>query len=129
MNCPCNPSNTYSDCCEPILKGKQIALTAEQLMRSRYTAFVLADINYLMVSHHPRTRPLKEKKSILQWTKSVQWIKLEVLNTLNGQENDSTGYVEFKAYFMEKGKVECIHENSFFVKEKGKWFYKDGKQS
>ena len=117
MQCPCNPNKKYSDCCQKAHKNILSINTAEELMRSRYSAFVLADINYLQQSHHPSTRPSnKEKKEILKWTKSVQWIKLEILNS-------TTNTVEFKAYFMESGIVDIIHENSLFNKENNHWVY------
>ncbi|OSY89534.1 Sec-C motif domain protein [Tenacibaculum holothuriorum] len=124
MNCPCNPSKKYSECCKPIHEDIQKAFTAEQLMRSRYSAFVLANVDYLQKSHHSTTRPSKkEKREILSWTKSVQWLKLEVLHTTKGTTSDTKGTVEFKAYFMENGSIDIIHENSFFSKENGHWVY------
>jgi len=126
MLCYCNSKRTYSECCEPIILGKQYAQTAEQLMRSRYSAYVVGNINYLMSSHHPSTRPIKERKSILKWTKSLSWVSLEIVSKQNGQQHDNEGNVEFKALYMENGKLECIHENSYFVKEKNKWHYKSG---
>jgi SEC-C motif-containing protein len=103
-----------------------MAKTAEQLMRSRYTAFVLADINYLLNSHHPKTRPTKERKQILKWAKSVHWMGLHIVSKKAGSESDSEGWVEFKASYIEDNFPGCIHENSYFVKENGKWFYKSG---
>lgn len=129
MQCYCNSGKLYNQCCEPILKGQQQALTAEQLMRSRYSAYVVADINYLMNSHHASTRPTKERKAILKWAKLVNWISLDVIETKAGLANDKEGFVEFKAVFMENDKVECIHENSFFVKENNQWYYKTGKHN
>lgn len=99
------------------------AATAEQLMRSRYSAFVLANGEYLMQSHHSKTRPLFRKKSIVQWVKSVQWIKLEVLETSKGLENDTKGTVTFNAHFYENGKAAVINEKSAFVKENNHWVY------
>ncbi|CAM1354737.1 YchJ family protein [Tenacibaculum insulae] len=124
MQCPCNPSKKYSTCCQKAHQNIQTVLTAEQLMRSRYSAFVLANINYLQESHHSSTRPSnKEKKEILSWTKSVKWLKLEVLNTSKGSITDLEGTVEFNAFFMENGKVDVIHENSSFCKENKHWVY------
>ncbi len=126
MLCYCNSQKPYSECCEPLILNKDFALTAEQLMRSRYTAFVLASINYLMNSHHSTTRPTKERKEILKWAKSVQWMGLNIVSKKAGTEFDTEGWVEFKATYMEHNKIECIHENSYFVKEDGKWYYKSG---
>ena len=57
--CPCGLNRLYADCCGSILSGRKIAETAEELMRSRYVAFTFADVNYLMRSHHSKTRPVK----------------------------------------------------------------------
>ncbi len=124
MQCPCSPSKKYSDCCEKAHQNIQTVLTAEGLMRSRYSAFVLANINYLKKSHQSTVRPSdKENKEILQWTKSIEWIKLEVLNTTKGTKTDLTGTVEFKAFFIENGEIDVIHENSSFGKENNHWVY------
>ncbi len=97
--------------------------TAVQLMRSRYTAFTRADGDYLMKSHHSNTRQLKEMKSIVSWSKSVSWIRLEILEIVKGGVNDYEGTVTFNAYFYENGKVEVAHEKSAFIKENGIWMY------
>lgn len=123
MNCYCGNNISYSQCCEKVHKNITEALTAEQLMRSRYSAFVLANGDYLMRSHHSSTRSLKEKKSIIEWAKSVQWIKLEVLETSKGKAEDTEGTVTFNAYFYDKGSVEVIHETSAFLKETNHWTY------
>ncbi len=125
-NCPCGSLKPYQQCCQPIISGSESALCAEALMRSRYTAFTLADVDYLMRSHHSRTRPVKERKSILNWAKSVQWMGLTVLNTSAGQNGDTTGIVEFRALFLENGQLQEIHERSVFELEKGKWVYVSG---
>ena len=117
MLCPCNPNKKYNDCCQKAHKNINTITTAEALMRSRYSAFVLANIEYLQKSHHSSTRPSnKGKKEIELWTKSVNWLKLEVLKATKDT-------VEFKAFFMENGAINEIHENSKFCKENGHWVY------
>ncbi|MEQ8219472.1 MAG: YchJ family metal-binding protein [Arenibacter sp.] len=123
MDCPCGSHKSYAECCGMAHKDISAATTAEQLMRSRYSAFVLGNGNYLMDSHHTSTRPVKEKKAIEAWAKSVSWIKLEVLDSEKGEINDQNGTVSFNAYFFENGKVDVIHEKSEFVKENGLWMY------
>ncbi|MFB9052409.1 YchJ family protein [Formosa undariae] len=125
MKCPCCSEKLYKDCCEIAHLDLTQVKTAEDLMRSRYAAFVFANGDYLMASHHESTRPSKEKKSIVQWSKSVDWIKLDILKTTKGLEADTEGTVEFKAIFQEEGELQMIHENSRFVKENGCWFYID----
>ena len=95
-------------------------------MRSRYTAFTKADVDYLIRSHHSRTRPTRERKSIKQWAQSVQWMGLVVLKSEAGQPSEATGIVEFRALYMENGQMQQIHERSSFEKEDGKWVYVTG---
>jgi len=125
MKCPCS-GKKYEDCCQPFIDGKADAPTAEALMRSRYTAFVNANINYLMKTHHAKTRPTKDKEDILQWAKSVQWMGLTICATKNGLASNQEGMVEFRALYMEKGQLKEIHEKSLFQKGKGMWFYVSG---
>ncbi|MGJ5641007.1 YchJ family protein [Formosa sp. S-31] len=126
MKCPCCSGKTYKDCCEIAHLNLLDVKTAEALMRSRYSAFVLANGDYLMKSHHRSTRPLNEKKSIVKWAKSVDWIKLDVVKTEQGREEDFEGFVEFKAIFQEHGELQMIHENSKFIKEENCWYYLSG---
>lgn len=124
MKCPCNSTKKYSKCCEKAHKNIFSVTTSEELMRSRYSAFVLGNIKYLQQSHHSSTKPSKkESKEIEQWSQSVNWLKLEVLQITKGTLKDKTGTVEFKAFFMENGQVNVIHENSQFCIENKHWVY------
>ncbi len=125
MNCPCGLNKLAEDCCLPIINGKKNAHTAEQLMRSRYTAFTIAEVDYLMSSHHSKTRNMKDKKEIKRWAKSVQWMGLSILDKEKGTASDTSGIVEFKAVFMENGQLDQIHEKSYFEKENNLWVYKN----
>lgn len=124
--CPCDSGRTYITCCEPIITGKNEAVTAQELMRSRYVAFTKANADYLMRSHSVQTRPVKERKNIEKWAKSVTWMGLTILNFQAGEANDEQGYVEFKALYLENGKLQQIHEKSLFQREKQKWVYVSG---
>jgi SEC-C motif-containing protein len=123
LSCPCGSQEKYQNCCQVFHKDISKVETAQQLMRSRYSAFTKVMGNYLMNSHHSTTRPLEEKKAIVAWTKSLKWEKLEILNTTKGLKNDTEGTVEFKAYYIQNTEHKCIHENSQFVKENGVWMY------
>lgn len=124
--CPCGSGFAYPDCCEPVISGKKTAATALELMRSRYTAFTRANATYLMNSHATKTRPVKEQKNIEKWARSVTWMGLTILRTQDGEINDKSGYVEFKALYLEDGKLQQIHEKSLFERENGKWMYVSG---
>lgn len=123
-NCHCGRPMAYPSCCGKIHQNITTALTAEDLMRSRYSAFVLAKGDYLMKSYHSTTRPSsKEKKSIVCWAKSVNWVKLEVLHISKGTSQDTEGTVEFKAFYYDNTGMQMIHEHSRFTKEQGYWVY------
>lgn len=124
--CPCGSGQLFANCCEPIISRRKEAITAQQLMRSRYTAFTKANVDYLMKSHSAKTRPIKERKSIEKWAKSVNWMGLTIIQTQAGGANDEIGYVEFKALYLENGKPQQIHEKSLFERENGIWVYVSG---
>jgi len=130
MLCPCKSSKEYKDCCELAHKDIRAVKTAGQLMRSRYSAFTLANGDYLLKSWHSSARPsAREKKDIERWAKSVIWTDLQIINKVKGEESDNNGIVEFKAFYIENSKLNVIHERSNFVKEDGIWFYVDGKMN
>ncbi|MEZ5449603.1 MAG: YchJ family protein [Thiolinea sp.] len=117
--CPCGSGQSYTQCCRRWHDGKA-APTAEALMRSRYSAYVLRDVAYLHRSWHASTRP--GKKSLLQLP-ATDWLGLEVLRTEQGGVEDSSGIVEFIARYREAGQEQSLHETSRFVREGGRWYY------
>ena len=126
-SCPCGSNKDFNDCCGAILTGKRNAATCTELMKSRYTAYAKGNIDYLMRSHHSKTRPpFKERKGIKRWAESVKWMQLTIVNSWNGTEKDKEGHVEFKAIYFENGQIQQIHEKSLFQKEKGLWVYVSG---
>lgn len=122
--CACGSKKSYKLCCEPIHKDILLAKSPLELMKSRYTAYVLGNIDYLMTSHHSSTRPTQEKEAILQWTKNVDWLGLEIIEANEPQQNE--GYVTFKAKFLENGTEQTIFEKSRFLIEDNYWTYIDG---
>ena len=119
--CPCNSGNAYSSCCEPLIVGQECAVTAEALMRSRYTAYVVKDVNYLLRTWHSSTRPA----TMVPVTIS-DWYGLHIVRTQAGNESDTHGVVEFKAKAVYGKKILNLHEVSRFVKENNQWLYIDG---
>jgi SEC-C motif-containing protein len=91
---------------------------AEQLMRSRYSAYVLHDRDYLVQTWHSDHRP---QDLILD--DGIRWIGLEVIG-FRQQEDQAT--VEFEARLLVAGRVDAVHENSRFVKQQGRWLYTSG---
>jgi|TARA_B100000795_G_C22805885_1_gene444851 SEC-C motif-containing protein len=121
--CPCGKYRAYKACCGKIHIHITEAVSAEDLMRSRYSAFTMGMGIYLNESHCISTRNELEINNIEKWAKSVKWIRLEILNSTLGTLNDLEGTVEFKAYFKEGLINKVIHENSKFIKTDNIWFY------
>ncbi|TCC39978.1 hypothetical protein E0H75_38550 [Kribbella capetownensis] len=115
--CPCGLDATYGDCCGALHQGKAAA-TAEQLMRSRYTAFVVRDARYLLQTWSADTRP-----PTLNFADDVQWTGLEILTTTAGTPFHTEGTVEFQAHFTHNGTPETQQETSHFTRENGLWVY------
>lgn len=121
MNCPCQSGKTYNHCCRPWHDGKA-APTAEQLMRSRYSAYVLNNGTYLHRTWHSQTRP--NKKSLMQ-LEAIAWQGLQILRTEQGLETDNQGIVEFIASFQVQEQLQQMQETSRFLRENGRWVYVD----
>ena len=119
-NCHCGNQIPFENCCQPFINEVKKPTTPEQLMRSRYSAYVIANADYLVATTHLSTRMFHEKSDILAWAKSNNWQKLEVLAS---NEN----FVTFKAYFLDENSNPQVHfEKSRFIFENETWFYVDG---
>lgn len=121
MSCPCGNNKTYTDCCQQIHLDQKKALSAEMLMRSRYSAFVKHNIDFLYHTFHPSTRRFQNKKEIEQWALENKWMQLEILNS-------TANTVEFKAHYLDENlETQVHHEKSNFKEMQGLWYYVDGK--
>jgi len=126
--CPCGSKQTYEECCAPFHNG-ELAPTAEQLMRSRYSAFEKGKLEYLEETLSFASRKDYNAEETAEWAGQARWDKLEIVNTEDGQENDDTGMVEFRAYFKINGQKQVHHERSRFSKLDGRWYYEDGEMN
>ena len=121
LPCPCGTGLPYDVCCGRLHEGTATAATAEQLMRSRYSAFAVGDSGYLLRTWYSGTRP-----RTLRLGDDVRWTGLEVLATTGGRLLDAEGTVEFRAAYRRSGRTGVQHERSRFVRENGLWRYRDG---
>jgi SEC-C motif-containing protein len=119
MNCYCDSKREFTICCEPYLKNQLIPLTPEQLMRSRYSAYVLGDGKYIVDTTAKEYRYEDDIDLIKEYAKSVIWLGLEVIYA-------KEAIVEFCAYYRDKDGIKVQHERSNFMQESGRWFYRDG---
>jgi len=123
--CPCDDKATYAACCGLWHAGSP-APTAEALMRSRYSAYVLRLEDYLLATWHPDTRP--SSLDLAAQSPAPTWLGLSVKRHDN--PTPDTAVVEFIARLrIGGGKAERMHEVSRFVREGGRWLYVDGQLS
>ncbi|WP_243696412.1 YchJ family protein [Aeromicrobium camelliae] len=95
--------------------------TAEALMRSRFAAFQRGDADWLLESWHSSTRPRD-----LDLSDNPRWRGLQILDTVDGDVDDETGVVEFRATYLIGKELGIVHERSRFAREDGRWRYVDG---
>lgn len=119
--CPCGLPAAYGECCGRFHSGESAAPTAELLMRSRYSAFVVGNEEYLLRTWHPSTRPRH-----LELDPGMHWTRLEILDTTDGSAFHSSGTVTFRARYRHHGKRGALHERSRFERQNGAWVYVDG---
>lgn len=129
--CPCG-GPSLAACCGPFIEGAAIPQTAEQLMRSRYTAYTLRNEEYLQATWHASTRP---QEPIISKNEKLQWLGLEVKSALRLRQRkaeaaENEDFVEFVARLRAEGRGQRLHEISRFLREPGagglRWFYVDG---
>ena len=124
-NCDCGSRKKFQYCCGKYLVGKAKPDTAEQLMRSRYTAFCRGNIDYLIATLHPDKRSSSDRKKLSKTINNTTWLGLTIVNTRQGKKQDRVGLVEFMAVFK-VNEPQQLHERSRFMKTDGQWFYVDG---
>lgn len=127
MICPCGTGKNFESCCEPFLNGDKNPETAEQLMRSRYTAYDQKNIKYIQSTLAAESRADFDLEETKKWAAHSKWKGLKVISTKKGGVEDTRGTVEFIATFEKDGEVIDHHEISQFKKDKtGKWYFVDG---
>jgi SEC-C motif-containing protein len=116
--CPCG-GGAYSQCCGRFIDNGEVPRTAEELMRSRYTAYTLRNEPYLKATWHASTRPAE----VFGQDEDVKWLGLEARKHVPAGDQAT---VEFVARYKIGGRAHRMHEISRFVREDGRWFYLDG---
>lgn len=125
--CPCGSGRSHAHCCGPFVDGGAEPATAEALMRARYTAHTLADIDYIVRTHDPAGREDIDREATRRWAERAEWLGLELLRTEAGGPGDAAGTVEFVAHFRERGERRRHHEVAEFRRdEDGHWRFVDG---
>ena len=122
-SCPCGSGLDLSACCGPYFSGERAPETAEALMRSRYSAYALGQIDYLKDTLWPKEQAGFDFTGTARWAAENHWTGLTVLKTENGAAEDRDGTVLFEAKFLAGGKLNSHRELSRFRKKAGRWYY------
>jgi len=125
-HCPCCSGKEFHACCQPYLLEEILPETPEQLMRSRYSAYSMADIDYIEKTMRGPALQNFDSNEAKQWASSVKWQGLEVLAST--QKNDQ-GTANFIASFQGEGELRRMQENSLFHRIHGVWYYIDSVKS
>ncbi|MDU7785105.1 MAG: YchJ family protein [Aggregatibacter aphrophilus] len=121
--CPCQSNKSYEDCCGCFHTHARFPETAEQLMRSRYAAYVLKNVPYIVETTVPSQQALLNVQAIQAWAENTQWLGLQILKTETLTKLQSA--VEFHAVFQCEEGEQTHHERSIFVKIDGRWYFVD----
>lgn len=126
MSCPCGIGPSFEECCGPYIKGEAKPDTAEALMRSRYSAYTVEDIDYVVATHDPASRDDVDREGASKWASEADWDGLEVVATEAGGASDQEGDVEFIARYHIGDSAFAHHERAHFRRIDGAWHYIDG---
>lgn len=125
--CPCCSGKTYAKCCEPYINGNKTPDTPEKLMRSRYTAYSKANIDYIQQSMCGQASVGFNAKEARIWARKANWLGLEVIKAPTPVLGK--GFVEFIAKYYLDNKTHSIHELSEFHYMDDRWYYVNGVKS
>jgi len=125
-NCPCGTGETLADCCAPLIDGSVRAERAEQLMRARYTAHVVGEMDFILATHHPTTRTDIDESATARWASESEWLGLDIRNVEAGGPDDDKGKVEFTARYRDGARRRHVHhELGVFERYHGQWYFRD----
>lgn len=128
--CPCHSGGRYKRCCRPFHLGKAPE-TPEQLMRSRYAAYAMADVTYIQETTDPSGPQFKAQleewaDELRTFCEGTQFLGLKILDTeITGQ----TGMVSFYATLRQNGRDASFGEVSHFTRPGQRWHYHSARLS
>ena len=129
--CPCGSLQKYKKCCKVFHDKIKLPKTALELMKSRFCAFAVENADYIIFTTHENNSDFASdikswKEDILSFSKNTNFEKLEILDFLEENSEDTESFVTFKATLKQYNNDISFTEKSRFLKENGKWLYVDG---
>lgn len=125
LPCACGSGSAYASCCKLLHQGAA-ALSAEQLMRSRYTAYALGLIEYLVSSTLPAQQSQLDRQAMAQWSSASNWLGLIIESATPCETQTLKAQVTFVARWADPdGQQHSHRECSDFVRKRGQWYFVD----
>ena len=121
QKCPCGSGRPFPVCCEPFLEGQSFPETAEELMRSRYSAYAQGNVDYVLA-----TQVEQDREAVKNWSDRATFQALRVLTTEGGGAGDSEGLVDFEADYLAQGVAQTHRERSTFRRIEDRWTFVKG---
>ena len=123
--CPCHSGEPYQTCCQPYHNG-QPPPTPEALMRSRYAAYALGKVGYVLKTERPDSPRLKTdvaafRKDLKWFCEHTEFVGLHILKQATTSLEQAT--VTFHAVLIQDGRDASFTERSLFEKVNGRWLY------
>lgn len=119
-SCPCTSGQPYQTCCQPFHKGR-IPPTALSLMRSRFSAYALGKIGYILKTERPSGNPQARRQAIKRFCQTTDFLGLQILAEDSLGKDQAT--VTFRAILAQRGQDASFTECSLFEKRNGRWRY------
>lgn len=118
--CPCDHHQPYVACCGRFLEYKQTPQTAEELMRSRFSAYALGHYQYIIDTYSMKNIEDLNVQQLADDQADVEWKSLQIQGSIVPDQ------VEFTAYYRYQNRWYIMHERSTFIQQNGQWLYAQG---
>lgn len=124
LACPCGSCAALTDCCGRYHAG-HLPNDAESLMRSRYSAYVLGLIDYLVSSTLPVQQAQLDRAAISAWSSQSHWLGLNVESSQLMGGDPPHARVSFVARWQDDEGEHAQREHSAFVQIAQRWYFID----
>ena len=126
--CPCGRDAKLKRCCGRAHEGLPVA--PPDLVRARYTAYVLGKVRFIIDTTHPSAPHFREDRSawraeLQDYCRRASFTGLEI-HAQDVDEARGEAHVTFSVALRLDGEDASFGERSRFLREGNRWLYVDG---
>lgn len=125
MQCCCGSEKLLTECCHRVWQQGGDTVSAERVMRARYTAYVQGNIDFLRITTLPIQQSALNIAQITQWSQQTEWLGLQVISHQLATHSEQHAWVVFVVTCRENGRLYTHHEQSAFVRDGASWRFID----